>query len=212
MGVPVRGSRSDIPLKGEFARKALHLVVLVVPLAVWHWGGDTSLRILVPLAVGAISGDVLRWKYPPFAHVIDRFFGWMIRPSEQPESTGPVLNGATSILIAAVLTVFLFAPRVAAASIALFVVSDAAAALVGRRFGRHRLGAKATMEGSSAFIAAGLLVCAFIPGLPVWPAVGVVLVSAVLEAIPTPLNDNIFVPFAASAVLDVLLRLQSISL
>jgi dolichol kinase len=86
------------------------------------------------------------------------------------------------------------------------MIADAAAALVGRRFGRHRWpGSTHTVEGSLAFTATGLAVVATVPSLAFsLPAFGVaalgVVVAAAAEAAPLPLNDNIRVPLTAALV------------
>jgi dolichol kinase len=55
------------------------------------------------------------------------------------------------------------------------------------------------VEGSLAFIAAGLLVLAFFPLS--WTArLTAILSAAVAEAAPLPVNDNIAVPLIAAAV------------
>lgn len=205
---------SDIKFSAELARKALHLLVLVIPITMWHVGRELSIYLLLPAVVLAIGGDVLRWRSARFEALVSRWVGFMMRPSERPEQSRPTLNGATSILCGSLLAVVFFDARAAAAAIAIFVVGDAAAALFGRRFGKRSIfGGKATVAGSSAFALAGFMVALVIPGLPWIAGAGSALVSGLFEALPKgQLNDNIVVPVAATGCLAGLLHILSVSL
>ena len=194
-----------IPYATELKRKALHLGALALPAAVLlvpRWPLLVGLVVLAALAVGL---DVARQRVPAVRRlVVDRVFGWMMRPEELPPEGSPiVLNGAVWMFVSAALCAALFAPGVAAAALAMLMVGDGAAAVVGRRFGRTRWpGSPKSVEGSAAYAAT-----AFAVGLVVvaWPGseltVGVCAVGAVagaaFEAVPIPLNDNVRVPLLA---------------
>jgi len=83
--------------------------------------------------------------------------------------------------------------------LAMAMLADAAAALVGRRWGRHRWGSlSATMEGTAAFVGTGLLAMVAFGSVGLLPAAAGVLGGAVAELLPLRLNDNIRVPLAAA--------------
>lgn len=204
-----RKTDPEIPFYAEIMRKVLHLVVLVVPFLMWQLGETISITLLLPCVLIAVSCDVLRWRSKAFAALISNSIGPLMRESEQPREAYPVLNGATSILIAALLAVLIFPVKVAAMAIAISVVADAAAALVGRKFGRKRfLGSHATRAGSAAFLIAGTCV-AVILGLPLFLAGAVLLMATIIEALPLPVNDNIVVPLATATLLTVALELAT---
>jgi dolichol kinase len=200
---PIRPPSHDIPYAEEVKRKALHLFALVVPLGMGLLGKTWSLYLLVPAALFALTADVLRVRSAWFARLIHQIFGRMMRAEELPPVGGPVsINGATWVLVTATLLVFVFPIRIAVAAFVMFMISDAAAALVGRRIGRHRWpGSARTVEGSLGFVAAGMLVMAAFPGVPFWAGALSVVFASVAEALPGPLNDNIRVPLVAAAVL-----------
>jgi len=79
-------------------------------------------------------------------------------------------------------------------------LGDAAAALVGRRFGRHpyALGrARKSLEGSAAFFAVAVLVCALIPGAASAAAVAAfAFVTTLAEALAGEGFDNAAIPLA----------------
>ncbi|ARA92011.1 phosphatidate cytidylyltransferase [Rhodothermaceae bacterium RA] len=197
-----------IPYRAELLRKAIHLLALVIPLGMTLLGKATALLVLVPLTLLALTADVLRVRSEAFARFIRWVFGYLMRAEEQPPVGGPVaINGATWVLVSATLLLLVFPLHIAVASFVMFMISDAAAALIGRRFGRHRWGGtNRTVEGSLGFLAAGLGVVALLPGIVFWTgAVGVVL--ACLAEIPSgPLNDNVRVPLVAATVLFLLER------
>jgi len=109
------------------------------------------------------------------------------------------LSGATWLLVAFVLVVWLCPRSMAIAAMWAVAVGDAAAAVVGRWLGRHRLGAHGkSLEGSlacAAATAAGALVVARLgPGAAL--AAGVA--AAVAEWPTHPLDDNLRVAGAVA--------------
>jgi dolichol kinase len=169
-------------------------------------GMPAALYLLLPAVGLAVSGDVLRAYSPRFNRFIRRIFGSMMRTAELPPlGRGVVINGATWVLVSALLLALVFPLRVVLPAFTMFMISDAVAAVVGRRWGRHRWGRTArTVEGSAAFLVSGLAVMACFPH-PIF-GVGAVAtaVACVAEALPGPGNDNVRVPFAAALTVVLL--------
>lgn len=192
-----------LDLRGEFARKGLHLLALVLPAAMLVLPTATALPALVGLAALAIAVEIGRDRSAAVHAWIDRWFGWMMRPEERPAGSG--FCGATWVVATAALLLAAFPAPIAAAGMTIGLAGDAAAAIVGRTVGRHpwpRM--RRTVEGTAAFAVAGLAVAALFPGLP-WPArLGAVAAAAVAELLPLPVNDNLLVPFVAAGVLALL--------
>ncbi len=205
--VPSGEGPEEIPFAHEVRRKMLHLLALAVP-AGMALLGKPVLFVLAPLALLALTADLLRVRAAWFRRFIERFFGAMMRRSERPPLGGPVsVNGATWVLVSATLLTLLFPIDIAAPALAVFMVGDAAAALVGRRWGRRRWpGGSRTVEGTLAFLAAGLLTMAFMPSLPFGVGAAGTAAAAVAEALPGPLNDNLRVPLVLATVIFALER------
>ena len=204
-------SEHEIPYPAELKRKALHLLALMAPLTVTVLGKTWSLALLLPGAALALTADVLRVRSAPFARFIDRLFGPLMRSEERPPVGGPVsINGATWVLISSGLLILIFPVRIALAAFVMFMIADAAAAVVGRRLGRVHWGSSArTVEGSLAFLATGLAIMgAFALGgyVTFWTGAAAAFFGCAAEALPKPLNDNIRVPLVAASVLFVLER------
>lgn len=195
-----------LPFAAELQRKVLHLLALVVPLGMAMLGLPTVLYVLLPATTLALTGDALRAYVPDFHRFIRRFFGGMMRPREMPPpGHGIVINGATWVLVSATLLTLIIPLRVAVPILTMFMLSDAVAALVGRRWGRHPWGTTSrTVEGSAAFLGTGLGVMACFPALPFGLSALATGVACLTEAAPMPGNDNVRVPFVAALTLMLL--------
>ena len=206
----------DLPYSGELYRKALHLLALVLPAGVVVLGKPLALWILLPLALTALALDVLRVRWVWLNRTIDTGFGWMMRRAERPRVGAPVrVNGASWVLTSMALLTLLFPVDVAVVSFVVFMLGDAAAALVGRGMGRlHWGGSGRTVEGTVAFLVVGMgsavaLAAPFVPfapfAFPLWMLAVAVMTAAVLETLPLPVNDNLAAPLGAAGVLYGLL-------
>lgn len=202
----------DLPYSGELYRKALHLLALVLPAGVVVLGKPQALWILIPLALLALSLDVLRVRWAWLNRAIDRGFGWMMRNEERPPVGSPIrVNGASWVLTSIALLTLLFPVDVAVVCFVVFMLGDAAAALVGRGMGRvHWSGSERTVEGTMAFLVVGMgsavaLAAPFVPfapfAFPLWMLGVTVVVAAVLETLPLAINDNLTAPLGAACVL-----------
>ena len=205
---PEPGRRGPLPYSGEVGRKALHLLALAMPLGMVLVGKVWSVSVLVPLALVAVGADVLRARSEGFNQFIRRYFGFMMRMKEMPPVGEPVaINGASWVMVSAALLAVVFPISIAVPAFAMFMLGDAAAALIGRRFGRWHWGrSPRTVEGSLAFLLTGLLFMALYPNLPFWIGTIGVVVATVFEALPGPFNDSVRVPFVTALVIFLIER------
>lgn len=195
--------RQSLDLRGEFARKALHLLSLVLPVGMLVLPYAEALTALVALSVVAIATEIGRDRSAAAHALIDRWLGWMMRPGEREPGSG--FCGATWVVVTATLLLAAFPASVAASAMAVGLVGDAAAALVGSSLGRVRWpGSKRTVEGTMAFVVAGALVMLFFGEFPWSVRIAAVASAAVAELLPIPVNDNLLVPFAAAGALMLL--------
>lgn len=187
----------------EIWRKAIHLLVLVLPASIYYLGRETSLQILVPITLFAILCDILRARSGTFRKIIDRLFGFMMRRSEWTPLGGPViLNGATWVLLSLTILVSIFPLAVAVAAFSIFVVADALAALVGLSMGKHEWSRTGkTIEGSVAFFVTGLVLALFLFKIAPLAATIAVAVGTIVEAQTDFLNDNFVAPLAISTAI-----------
>ena len=185
----------------EFARKAIHLSSLLIPLIYWHIGRKQALLILAPMTAGFFLVDISKHFVPFLSTWYHSTFGTMLRHHELSRERLH-LNGATWITLAALVLVAFFPKTIAVASFAMVSVSDTVAALVGKRYGQHRFGQK-SFEGSFAFFASAILVVAVIPGLPLPVGAVMALAGTIVEALALKIagfriDDNFSVPLTGA--------------
>tara|TARA_B100001093_G_scaffold402000_1_gene389727 strand:+ start:549 stop:1214 length:666 start_codon:yes stop_codon:yes gene_type:complete len=208
--------------KEEINRKLLHVLAVILPLSIFYGPeliGKPKVFVSWVFAVMFLLFLFIEWmrlKVDSFHSQFCRYFGGMMREVESRQLTGAtyVVGGSSICSVIALhshkseATVFL--------GLTLFILGDAVAALVGKGFGRIRVGQK-TLEGClGCFIFCVLLAWIVFPQLPdfleAWGGpfsmVQILLVSAavsILELFPirlgkVVLNDNLYVPAAVSLI------------
>ena len=184
----------------EVRRKAFHLFGVVVPIGYYLLPEPQARPILVGLTVAAMTIDVLRLNEPRIRTFFYYFFGKLVRDHERNN-----LLGSTYVLLAALLCAYAFERPIAIVAMAFLTVGDAAAAIVGRRFGRTKLFGK-SLEGSLACFAACLGLALLYPGDPfTWrQMIGGALAATLFELVPIPLDDNMRISLSAGFAMTLL--------
>jgi len=191
----------------EVIRKGIHLFSLSIPIVYYFLSKETALAILIPLTVFFIANDLARLYVKPFGRFYERLFSSILRSHERNDR-GRRLTGASYVLISATLCVWLFPKVIFLTAFAILIVSDSAAALVGRRLGRRPFLAK-SLEGTTAFFVSALIVVGLAPKVTYGLAeylIGAVaaLLGAVVEAAPQAVDDNLAIPLAIGTLLWLL--------
>lgn len=187
-----------IDLKRELKRKAFHLLSLLYLLGYLIIDRGVVLTILVVLLTSFGFFELYRLRNPTLNEKLIRFFGSIHREEETHKISGifwTLLGCFLTVLLVpyppAVITGFLF-----------LALGDAAAALVGKLIGRIPLIGRRTLEGFLVcwlvcFLCAGM----FFP----WPyALAGGFVAALVELLPLPFNDNLWIPLLGSGFFYVL--------
>lgn len=153
--------KGTIDYKNELLRKGIHLLSLSIPIIYYFITRELALMILVPLVLFSIVVDLYRYRNPSFGKIFYKFFGFLLRDHEK-DHVKKNLNGATYVLIAAVLVVLVFPKVIAVSAFAILIISDISAALIGRRFGKIKFLSK-SLEGTSAFFVTACTVILIAP-------------------------------------------------
>ena len=205
----------------EINRKLLHGFAVALPAGIFY-GPD--LLVLPPWSPAPIIGamlilslviETLRFRSPALGALFSKCFGPMLRAEEDTKLTGATYVFGGSFLCSLIALQGPVASAAAFLGLTIFILGDAAAALVGKAIGRIRIGGK-TLEGSLGCFALCVFLAAVVfPRLPtfsdVWgelPLLQVVVLSAlvaVLELFPIRLgrfvlNDNLYVPVLTTLV------------
>ncbi|MCH7690217.1 MAG: hypothetical protein IIA17_04120 [candidate division Zixibacteria bacterium] len=202
-------SAPNISLKQELLRKSTHIGALVIPGGYYFLGLEqvTAFWILSCITLLMLVVDVSRLRNWWFWRVFgSRVFSHMLRKHEQDGD----LTGASYILLTASVSIALFSKPVAIAAISFIIVGDVAAALIGRKFGRTKIGNK-TLEGSLGCLAATFLVAVFAPGISLQVALLGALVATLVEAWPMGVDDNVSVPLLSGLAMTMFIVLSSIN-
>lgn len=131
---------------------------------------------------------------------LNRRFFRTFSPLASPREARGVAS-STWYALGVVLTLLLFPRQEALAGILVLALADPAAGVVGRVWGRHRLG-RGTWEGTGAFVAVAFV--ALLPFVPWWAALTTALITAVVERVSWPLDDNLVIAPAVAGILLLL--------
>lgn len=188
-------------MQGEVARKLLHLSSIWIPFFFYYLPRTAVLWFLVPLTLISLILDYGRYYSRAIDMFVQSLFGSIMRTHEQ--ATGKkLLSGATYIFISATLTILIFPRNIAVAAFAMLIVCDAASALIGRRFGKHRIFDK-SWEGTVTFAVFGCVVVLVTPKVyGRWEeyviGFAAAIIGAAIELVSSKLrlDDNLSVPTA----------------
>ncbi len=197
----------QIPFGQEVLRKTTHMFALVIP-GGYHFlelSQIGMLQIMVPIAVLMIMIDISRLRNRGLWRNIARpLWGKMIRDHEE---TGD-FTGATYILLSVCCTVALYDKYIAITALVFIIVGDTFAALIGRKFGRHKFGRK-SVEGSLGCLAGTIAVAFLVPQVPLAAALFGAVVATVTEAASTNIDDNISVPIVSGLAMTLYVCVSS---
>lgn len=193
----------------EAGRKAIHLCSVAVPALVWIVGRGPALWVILPALVVALATEWARFRVRSFRYYFLRHTRILLRHHERRG-----FAGATYMALGYTLALLLFPTPVAVVAMLYSGLGDAAAALIGRRFGRRRAAWGKSWEGFAAGVitnvAAGLGL-GWLSSGGVSPAGALLggVTAAALEFAPLPLDDNLKVTVGGGIALGLGNRLAS---
>ncbi len=151
----------SIDYKSEILRKLIHLFSLSIPVIYYFITKELALTILLPLTLFSLFLDLGRHFIHGLKSFFDRTFGFMMREHEK-DNNKKNLSGATYVLISATVGIIIFPKVFFITAFAVLILSDIAAALIGRKYGKHKFLAK-SLEGTLAFFIVGCFVVLLTP-------------------------------------------------
>jgi dolichol kinase len=180
----------------EIKRKLVHLATLIIPLGYGLTSEETMLVFLLPFFLCYLVIDLLRHFHPGMASLFQKYFyGKVLREGEER-----TLMGSTYFLFSSLLTILLFPKSIAIASLLILILSDTAAALVGKWIGKISIFGK-TLEGSMAFLFSALLIVWSYPQLNRFSGSLAASGATLVEVLPIKMDDNLTIPIVAGAIM-----------
>jgi dolichol kinase len=120
------------------------------------------------------------------------------RPKELP------LKGAITFYTGCFLSIALFQPNIAIASITILALADSLSTIIGKFFGKHKLpiNKEKSWEGSITFFIASLLILIFFIKHPL-NALVIGIITTLVEMLPR-IDDNITVPLTVGILMSLI--------
>jgi len=194
-----------IEYRDELYRKLIHLTSLSIPIVYYFITEETAAIILGVLAGVALFIDWGRYLHPEAGKIFYKIFGFLLREHELDHKKKN-LNGATYVLISALISVLIFPKVIFISAFSILIISDSAAALIGRKFGKRKFLSK-SLEGTLTFFISACIVILFTPkvgGFFEEYLIGFIaaFVGAIVENISFKLvDDNLSIPLSVGFVM-----------
>jgi len=181
--------------KSELYRKSIHIFSSIVPLFYAFSSKSLTLKILIPLALIFIMVEIIRFNINFINRIYIKILRDIMRVQEKKR-----FSGATYLLISSVLVIFFYDKSIAVACLLFLTLSDSAAALFGKRFGKIKIYNK-TLEGSLAFLLSSLIIVYFIKSLNFITGVSGAITATFVEITLINIDDNLAIPIISSFVM-----------
>lgn len=201
----------NISYKQEILRKLIHLSSLWMVGVIYLLPKPIALIIFGVLLIGNIFVEYAAYRnWPVLTHAFHMLFGKMMRAKEKEK--GFHFSGAPYVLAAAFLSTTLFPTIAAMFGLTVMLLSDTAAALIGRKFGTHKIAlSNKSVEGSIAFWITGFIVLliyvfAFhLPDLSILQGMIAITLAMLAEIYEKKIriDDNLSIPMICSFLLTL---------
>ena len=189
-----------IEYRDELYRKLIHLTSLSIPIIYYFITEETAAIILGVITAVALFIDWGRYLHPEAGKIFYKIFGFLLREHELDHKKKN-LNGATYVLISALISVLIFPKVIFISAFSILIISDSAAALIGRKFGKRKFLSK-SLEGTLTFLISACIVILFTPkvsGFFEEYLIGFIaaFVGAIVENVSFKLvDDNLSIPLS----------------
>ena len=179
-------------IKSEFARKAIHLSNVIIPLSYYYFFPDKidMIIILAFFLIFCFFIEIYRKKNLKLSRFFSNWFEFMMRDKEKKGD----LTGATWVFAGALFTILLVPDPFNILSLLFLSFGDTFAAIIGTKLPYIKIGRK-TLSGSIA----GFFSCIII-GLVIDIPINIEIIilgafmAMFIEVLPLPVNDNVSIP------------------
>ena len=187
-----------LSLKNEVLRKTIHILNSLIPLSLLAFRQDyVTIGVGVALAVWLLL-EFFRLSNKKAKRIYKSVFGRVTRDFEDSS-----LTGASYVLLSSFIILLFFSKYVCIASLLIMSFSDTFAAIIGKIYGKTKIGNK-TLEGSFAFFLTSFLVVVLMsPYISIFPALLAISLATVVELFPVKnIDDNFSVPIVCAIIMS----------
>jgi len=202
---------ATINYKVELLRKGIHLGSLSIPIIYYFITKELAVMLLIPVTIFSIFLDFGRYVFPSLGKLFYTLFGFMLREHEMDQKKKN-LSGATYVFISALIVILLFPKVFAILGLAVLIIGDTSAALIGRKFGRHKFLSK-SLEGTLAFFLSSVIVVFLTPKIEGnWTEYLIGILAVGIAAIAENISygyadDNFSIPISIGVTMWILYAL-----
>ncbi len=192
--------QGTINYRDEVVRKLIHLCSLSIPIVYYFIPRTNAIIILSFFTIAAVTLDLSRYFNPNVGKVFYKLFGFLLRRHEIDHKKKN-LNGATYVFISGLICIIVFPKVFFITAFSILIISDSVAALVGRKWGKHKFLSK-SLEGTLAFFISASIVIFFTPKINWSPTEYLIgIISAAIGAIVENVSfgfadDNLSIPIS----------------
>lgn len=171
-------------------------VVLALGPGFLGWEPGAVAGVLAAATALLVAADLIRLRVPSINRLFFQFFARLASPREEN-----AIASSTWYALGATIVWGVTPGPPAVAALLVLAFADPAASVVGRVWGRTRLG-KGTLLGSGTFFVVAVAILWSAAGLPI--AILAAATATAAEVAPLGLDDNLTVPLATAGVLWVM--------
>lgn len=208
--------------KRELARKFVHFLSIFILLIYFivkdQFNSRIALIILVLILIISLEFEYLRIEVGKKIPILNKLWAYMRREKEKDK-----LGGDVFFIIGAILVLAVFDIRIAIAAILMTTLGDLSAALIGKKYGKHRLKSlkDRALEGIIAEFVVDILIGIFVLFWGFWTnpqilnsyilwivILAMALTATIVETLIYKMDDNLIIPvfsgFSGQIVLLIL--------
>lgn len=197
-------SRKEI----HFPRRFFHMMNGLVFILLYQFLFEDKSSLVTFMGITAsllFISEQIRIKYPEYGGVFSQLNGFLYRAEERFE-----IASAMPYVVSCLLVVFIFPKPIAVITILFLAVGDPLSAIIGIKYGKHKISSNRSFEGSFAFFTVAFLACFLVMASheSEWGKIflfaifgGAIGVTA--DLIETRLDDNITIPLISAPLLMI---------
>lgn len=202
--------QEKIGLLNELFRKAIHLTSSVIPLFYWFTNREYTLIVVSVIVFLMIGMDLLRKVSGKFDLFYKKMLKIVLRKREFNPTTH-LFTGGTFLVIGDLCCIILFHKYIAIMAMFIVRFGDSFAALIGKHFGKIKVGSK-TLEGTLTFFLISTVIVFLFPKVTLSQfelsvAFSSAIVVSIFEILPLKIDDNLLIPLIFGSVYTLLLKI-----